>query len=110
MNDFSMSSHALQRSAQRNISEHDIAFILTYGKRIRNTGVIFCQLRHKDLPDDLPGNHRYRQIVGTTIVLCRCGHYVVTIYREERAFHRDMRKAKYCLKEHYVGCPTCLAA
>lgn len=110
MMDFTLSSHALERSAQRNISDDDIDFILTHGVKLHRTGVIFCQLRHKNLPEDLPGNHRARQLVGTTLVLCKCGQYIVTVYREERAFHRDKRKAKYCATPGYGGCPGCCAA
>lgn len=91
----SLSSHASQRSAQRNLSDADIAFILQNGSRVHRTGVIFCQLRHKDVPEETPGNHRHRQLVGTTVVLSKCGHYVITVYRDAKAFQRDIRKSKY---------------
>jgi len=106
MQDIALSSHALHRSAQRNITEEDITFIILSGHRLRRTGVIFCQLRRKDIPDGTPGNHRYWQLVGTTVVLCRCGRYVITVYREERAFHRDACKSKYRLPQD-EQCPCC---
>lgn len=93
-----LSGHALQRSAQRNLSDDDIDFIIQHGDRLHRTGVIFCQLRYKNIPAQIPGNHRCHKLVGTTIVLCKCGRCVVTMYREERAFRRDARKAKYTLK------------
>lgn len=106
MQDITLSTHALHRSAQRNITVEDITSIVQTGHRLRRTGVIFCQLRRKDIPTDTPGNHRYWQLVGTTVVLCRCGRYVITVYREERAFHRDACKAKYGLTQN-EQCPCC---
>jgi hypothetical protein len=95
MENLVLSGHAQQRSIQRNISASDIDFIVANGHRVHRTGVIFCQLRASSIPDSVPGNHRFRQLVGTTVVLCRCGRCVVTVYREEKAFRRDTRKARY---------------
>lgn len=106
MQHIALSSHALHRSAQRNITAEDIAFIVKSGHQLRRTGTIFCQLRRKDVPSGTPGNHRYWQLVGTTVVLCRCGQYVITVYREGRAFHRDACKRKYALPQD-AQCPCC---
>jgi hypothetical protein len=92
---FQLSDHACWRSSQRNLSSNEILFIAEHGSRVRRTGVIFCQLRRIDLPDDLSANHPFRRLVGSTVVLSSCGQYVLTVYREERAFRRDTRKAKY---------------
>src|SRR5215813_7977751 len=105
-----LSEHALQRSAQRNVSLDEIAFIIEHGKLMRNAGVSFRQLREKDWPDTLPRNHYYRRLIGTTIVLCKCGSFVVTLYREEEAFRRDQRKARYNSADHWVACPQCRQA
>lgn len=107
MEAFLLSHHARQRSAQRNLSDEDIAFVIKNGERLHRTGVIFCQLRQKDVPDATPGNHRYWQLIGTTVVLCRCGDYVVTLYREGKAFQRDCRKTKYGLRLGHPSCPRC---
>src|SRR5215468_6270895 len=93
--DIILSEHAIQRSAQRNVSFEEIAFIIENGRLMRNAGVNFRQLREKDLPDTLPRNHGYRRLIGTTVVLCKCGLFVVTLYREEEAFRKDRRKTKY---------------
>ncbi len=90
-----ISDHAQKRCAQRNLTQDEVDFIITYGRRVRRTGVIFCQLRRRDLPDDLEGSHPYYRLVGSTVVLSNCGHHVLTAYRDERAFHRDNRKTKY---------------
>ncbi|MBZ0297228.1 MAG: DUF4258 domain-containing protein [Anaerolineae bacterium] len=107
MLNLNLSDHAQQRSAQRNLSNEDIAFVIRHGDRVHRTGVIFCQLRSRNIPDKTPGNHRWRQLIGTTVVLCKCGGCVVTVYREERAFQRDCRKAKYALKGNYCDHTYC---
>jgi hypothetical protein len=109
MNHYFLSSHASLRSTQRNLSDDDITFIMQHGSRTHRTGVIFCQLRHKDMPPDLPGNHRSRRLVGTTLVLCKCGQFVITAYRDERAFQRDMRKRKYYNGSAEYGTCPCYA-
>jgi hypothetical protein len=106
--EFKLSDHAARRAAQRNLSHEEIDFLLEHGHFMHNTGVIFCQLRQKDVPDDLPGNHRFRRLVGSTAVLCKCGYYVVTLYREQRAFRGDSLKTRYSLRgERLTNCPYC---
>ena len=90
-----LSDHAHLRSAQRNLDASEIAFITQHGRRVRRTGVVFCQLRKCDLPTHLPGGHRFRRLVGSTVVLSKDGVCVLTVYRNERAFRRDLRKQKY---------------
>lgn len=107
MEGIALSGHAVERSAQRNISESDIDFVVANGHQIHRTGVIFCQLRKKNVPRSLPGNHRYRQLVGTTVVMCRCGHVIITVYREASAFQRDARKSKYNFNLDIPPCPCC---
>ena len=104
---YTLSQHAQYRSAQRNLSNEDILFILTYGEREHRAGVIFCQLHRKNIPTETPGNHRHRQLVGTTVVLCRCDNYVVTLYREGKAFHRDSRKARFNRNDTQPQCCPC---
>jgi hypothetical protein len=109
---YTMSQHAQYRSAQRNLSNDDIHFILLHGKYEHRAGVLFCQLHRKDIPNDTPGNHRHRQLIGTTVVLCRCGGYVVTVYREEKAFHKDNCKTPYDrqIDQQLKNCPCCHAS
>ena len=102
-----LSEHAIQRAMQRNVSFNEINFIIQHGKLLRNAGVSFRQLREKDWPDSLPGNHAYHRLIGTTVVLCKCGLFVVTLYREEEAFRKDKRKTRYNSTTQWVGCPHC---
>jgi len=93
--DFTLSAHAHTRSIQRNVAKDELEFIVKYGTRVRRSGVIFCQLRKIDLPDDIPRNSKLRRMVGATAVLSSCGDYVLTVYRNERAFRKDNKKAKF---------------
>lgn len=95
-----ISEHARVRCAQRNLAEDEIDFIIEHGNRVRRTGVIFCQLRRCDLPDTIDPAHHYNRLVGSTVVLSNCGCYVLTAYRDERAFRRDSRKTKYRKDRH----------
>lgn len=90
-----LSDHAQLRSAQRNLIDDEILFIVRQGVRIHRAGAVFCQLRRIDIPDDLPAGHRYRRLIGSTVVLSSCGRYVLTVYRNARAFRRDLRKRRY---------------
>ena len=95
--DVSPSNHSLWRCAQRNFTDDEVQFIIVHGNKLHNAGVIFCQLREKDFPYDLPGNHPYRRLIGATVVLSNSGTAIKTLYKNPRAFKRDKKKAKYDL-------------
>lgn len=101
-----LSDHARRRCAQRNLSYNEVLFICQYGKRERNAGVIFCQLRRDRMPKHIGANDPYQRLIGTTVVLSKCGYVVVTVYREGKAFHEDKRKSKYYWRQH-TSCPHC---
>lgn len=103
-----LSGHAERRSCQRNLRPDEIMFVVENGFRVRKTGVVFCQLRAKDVPKQYVRDGRYRQLIGTTVLLCgRCARYVLTVYRNPEAFRQDRSKAKYhkCADARY--CPCC---
>jgi len=92
---YSLSKHAKERADQRNLSEEEIAFIVENGRKRHRSGVIFYQMLRKNMPDELPGNHPFRRLDGTTIVVSPCGTNVVTLYRNPKAFKRDSSKQKH---------------
>ncbi len=99
--DITFSEHAIVRSEQRNLSYDEILFVVQYANRIHRAGGLFCQLRNKDMPDNIPGNHPYRRLVGTTVLLCPyCAQQVITAYRNKKAFLRDRQKSKTCSKRN----------
>jgi hypothetical protein len=100
-----ISDHAYQRAAQRNVSEDEIYIIVQHGHRVRKAGAIFCQFRRNSLPEL---DARLEALIGTTVMLCKCGSSVITLYRNERAFKRDRRKSKYDMTpSSAVRCPNC---
>jgi hypothetical protein len=101
------SDHASVRIDQRHFRDDEVRFVVAYGKRLHRTGAILCQLYPDCLPDDLPANHRFRRLVGTTVMLCSCGQYVVTMYKNPRAFKRDRCKVKYDRRRGAYSCPRC---
>lgn len=107
--DMILSDHAEWRCAQRNLSYADVEFVCRYGKQRRNAGVIFCQMWDKYMPKHIPANNTFCRLAGTTVVLCRCGHFVITVYRNGEAFHEDIKKSKYC-RHQEASCPYCRQA
>lgn len=104
--DIMLSDHAAQRSLEWNVSFDEIAFVVEHADRLHRAGVIFCQMRKKNMPEHISGNHPYWKLVGTSVLLCRkCRQGVMTVYREEKAFLEDRKKAKYCRRRN--RCPVC---
>lgn len=84
-----MTEHAVQRSAQRNISREAILAALYYGTKIHRTGRIFFTLRKKDVVK-MPELHSF---AGTTILVGKDGT-VVTAYANENSFSDIKKKSK----------------
>lgn len=89
-----LTAHAAKRAIEWNLSLADIHFIWEHGKRLRKTGAIFCQMLAKHMPDEVHST-RYERLVGTTVLTCACGRYVITVYRNEKAFKADAKKPDY---------------
>lgn len=101
-----LTHHAEWRAAQRNLSSDEIEFILQNAEWDSNTGVIFCTLRRKDMPTT-PYPPGYERLIGATVVLCKCGRHVITLYRDQKAYKRDRAKTKYNLKPDQGLCQHC---
>lgn len=89
----SVSNHASQRLAQRNLSPRDIEYVLSHGRQIRNGKALFVCLGRRDIPaDDL----RYSSITrleGTVLVLDPfTGSHLTTAYRNRRSGIRDVKR------------------
>src|SRR5690606_12992842 len=104
---YGMSHHADWRCAQRNISRSQLEFILEHGPWSDGNGVIFVQLLKKSMPKDHPPNSHNWRLIGTTVVLCKCGCYVVTVIRDKKAIRKDYKKQKRCSRRRYGACPYC---
>lgn len=91
-----ISRHANTRSAQRNLRQEDLDYVLAHGSRLRRTGVIFVYLRKRDIPT-LDLRTQRARLEGTVIILGYDGG-IVTAYhsRDKRAgYHLIRAKAKF---------------
>ena len=99
----SVSIHASQRLAQRNLTERDIEYVLNHGRRIRNGKALFICLGRRDIPADDLRTSRLTRLEGTVLVLDPfTGSHLTTAYRNRRSGIRDIkRKQKYSLPARY---------
>ncbi len=81
---FQLSEHAMERAAQRGLTDEEIEYVYLYGKRYHNAGAIFCYLREKDLPRDDHRRDFCKRLVGTAIVMDLEGRLVLTVWRNRR--------------------------
>lgn len=84
-----MTHHALQRTAQRSISEEAILATLHYGKKVHRTGRVFFILRKKDVAS-MP---ELESFAGTTLLLGRDGT-IITAYSNQKAYRVIKKKSK----------------
>jgi hypothetical protein len=99
----SVSSHASQRLAQRNLSYRDVEYVLSHGRQIRNGKAIFIYLGRRDIPEhDLRQSARTR-LEGTILVMdAGTGSHLTTAYRNRRHGIKDIkRKLKRSLPPDY---------
>ena len=98
----SVSVHASQRLAQRNLSSRDIEYVLSHGRRIRNGKALFICLGRRDIPAADLRHSRLTRLEGTVLVLDPIsGSHLTTAYRNRRSGIRDIkRKQKHCLPRY----------
>lgn len=87
-----ISLHASERMAQRNVDEVDIAFVMSFGRRLFRTGVEIYFLGRRDVPALYA--RELEHLVGTVVVVARDSS-VITVYRNARALGALKRKRKY---------------
>jgi hypothetical protein len=99
----SVSNHASQRLAQRNLSTRDIEYVLNHGRRIRNGKALFICLGRRDIPVTDLRESSVTRLEGTVLVLDpMTGSHLTTAYRNRRSGIRDVkRKQKHALPPRY---------
>jgi hypothetical protein len=99
----SVSLHAIQRLAQRNLTYRDIEYVLHHGRRIRNGKALFICLGRRDIPQDDLRESALSRLEGTVLVLDPVsGSHLTTAYRNRRSGIRDIkRKHKRALSTRY---------
>ena len=98
----SVSLHASQRLAQRNLSSRDIEYVLSHGRQIRNGKALFICLGRRDIPSADLRESRLTRLEGTVLVLDpMTGSHLTTAYRNRRSGIRDVkRKQKHSLPRY----------
>lgn len=86
-----LSHHARIRASQRGLTPDEIGFVLTFGRKVRRTGVCFVFLGERDVP----ARHRLAKshLVGTTVLMSVQG-IVLTVYKNKDALKTIKRKKK----------------
>jgi hypothetical protein len=92
-------NHAVQRQAQRNLSDADVWFVLEHGRRIYGAGVLHVFLGQRDIPDDKETQRQFRRLEGTVLVMNQDDEddtlVLITAYRNRRGLKQIRSKAKY---------------
>ncbi len=81
---FAMNDHSILRSAQRNLSQEEIEYVLLFGKRYHRYGAIIYYLRNRDLPEGDSWRAWCQQLVGTAVVMSKDSEMVITVWRNRR--------------------------
>jgi hypothetical protein len=87
---FNLSDHAEMRMAQRNVSWHDVQFVLQYGQRYLKTGNIHVFLGTRDIPGDL--RREYARLEGTTVLVNQETDTIITVYRDRHSGANYIRR------------------
>jgi hypothetical protein len=88
-----ISSHAAQRCNDRRISLEELNLVMKYGTRIHRTGALFCFMRRRDIPGDVPA-FRAGRLEGLTLILDPEETSLITAYRNRSGLHEIKRKSK----------------
>lgn len=95
---FNLSKHAVLRMAQRNVSLHDLAYVLEHGEPIHKTGITVYMLRKRDIPQDDRNKSEITRLEGTVVLTAFTQNgelEIITAYRNKSAFKAFRAKAKY---------------
>jgi hypothetical protein len=90
MNGLKLTSHAIYRAAQRNISESDIELVLTYGSEVPNGYLIRgkdFQALEREMKDQM---RRLRRLVGKRLVVVD-GRIITTFHATRNEVRRLLR-------------------
>ena len=75
--------HFAMRAAQRNLSENDLLFVRSHGRKYHARGAVFYFLRRKDIP---AGDTEHLRLEGTAILVdSRAPTNEITVWRNRKA-------------------------
>jgi hypothetical protein len=80
---------------------------MQHGEAKHASGVIFFQMLKKSVPKNVSPNDPIRKLIGATVVACPCGQFVITLYKNPKAFKTDRKKDKFNRNKGLCTCPYC---
>ena len=86
-----VSSHAIERMAQRNLSFRGLEYVLSNGTRSFGGGVVTYFLRQRDIPATDKRSDFCTRLIGTAILMSMDGT-VVTIWRNRKRGTKIIRR------------------
>jgi hypothetical protein len=88
-----VTKHAVQRLAQRNLSQEDVRYVFAHGRRIHSGHALFVCLGRRDIPMSDRHDDARTRLEGTVLVLdAATGRYLTTVYRNRRSGIRDVKR------------------
>ena len=90
-------NHAMQRQAQRNLSDQDIWFIFEHGRHVRRAGALHVFLGRRDIPTDKATYRQFAHLEGAVLVINDTPEEAIllTAYRNRRGLKGIRTKSKY---------------
>jgi hypothetical protein len=79
-----ITQHAALRMAQRNVSHHDVHFVMRHGQKLHRAGAIIFFLRQRDIPQEKRSDKKVARLEGTAVITNRCFSTILTVYRNRR--------------------------
>jgi hypothetical protein len=98
------SHHARHRTAQRNLSDADVRFVLEYGQRHYCAGALHVFLGRRDIPLERELYQRHAHLEGTVLILQILGSelLLITAYRNRQALKAIRTKQPYDMRRRYA--------
>lgn len=59
------STHAIERTAQRNVRVEDVDFVFRFGQLVHNGGALFVFLGERNIPDEYRADNHFARLGGT---------------------------------------------
>ena len=88
----SLSLHASQRLAQRNLTWDDVHYVFQHGRQHHSGKALFVHLGKRDIPATDLRDSAIRRLEGTVLVLDpSTGVHLTTAYRNRRRGSKDIK-------------------
>jgi hypothetical protein len=99
----SLSHHASQRLAQRNLTWEDVHYVFQHGRQHHSGKALFVHLGKRDIPETDLRDSAIQRLEGTVLVLDpSTGAHLTTAYRNRRRGSKDIkRKSKRSLAQGF---------